>query len=184
MIFIDENLQKLINTNNVLMILPYREKNKRVLCALIKDDGGNCKFIPLTKPQSFLTFHFEPIYELRQMVGQPYMKKFAVIDNVWAFNKDYLAGFGYANDPQKINQFLVFAKFNDGSDAVFMQDSIKNFNKTTIYKLNNFLKENGKIADNISLEEFTDRLIDKHLSGFCSANPYQDDPSINQDINK
>ena len=79
------------------MIKPYCRDSKRFLGALTTTEQGVYEIIPLTKSEGFLTFPVEPICDFYEIAGQFYMENFIIKDNLFAFNKNHLSGFGYAD---------------------------------------------------------------------------------------
>ena len=169
--YIDENLKRIASSKNVLMIKPYTLNHKRYLGALITNQKGEYEIVPLTKPESVLSFLFEPIDDLKKVVGKFYMDDFVVFDGSYAFNKKEFVGLGYYDGLIKFNGVSVFAEFRDGSRSSLMHVfNKKYFYNKVIQILNNFQKTNG-IQAKVSESFDKSCLIDLRLNGSVASIP-------------
>lgn len=106
--YIDENLQKIKNPDDVNIIRPASVGRGTALVASI----NNGEVVQLTKPKGVMTFPFEPIYWLaREQFGKFYFENFATIDNKISINKNHLTRLGYVDTNEK--RVITYAYFDD-----------------------------------------------------------------------
>lgn len=124
--YIDENLNKIINPDNVNMIRTFAGKlgEGNVLRAFM--NGG--ENINLTKPKNKLEYPFEPIYYLSQEMGRFYWKDFGIIDNQLAVNRNHLTKVTYSDD-KSANRFKIQVYFDDGNNYLLARPLKKYFLK-------------------------------------------------------
>ena len=112
--YIEENLEKIKNPNDVNVILSSTIKNRRRLCASLNNVGGG--LVDLFEPIRF-AYPAQPIYQLTHEVGRQYWKGFGMIGEHIAINKNHLTGLQYV-DLYEINgkekRVEMYANFDDG----------------------------------------------------------------------
>ena len=135
--FIFDNFGKVRNTENVLMIKPYKTEGKLFMGALITNGEGVYEMVPLSVPEGCFTFPWEPIDEISGFINlQDFIK-----DHSCAFNKNHLKGFIYTDMYSSDNKkkVAVFAEFKDGSNALLLRQPRKVFFKETMFHLYDLL---------------------------------------------
>lgn len=187
--FKENGMNKIKDPRNVLLIKPVGEGSKMWLRAIVKIGEGEYEAVDITKPQSVLSFPFEPMLSLQYYLGKYYLDNFIIDDNMHALNREYFTGFysaGYDNDPKRV---AICAKFKDGSSSIYCRQKKKYFDKKGIYKLRKFLKDNGlepgygspTSSDNL-IERFLDdkgvAVIPSLREGASNNNISKKDPSV------
>lgn len=143
----DGCLEKIANPNDVNYIATQRgKKNKRLLIAGLK--GGDT--VPLTKPESVMTYAFEPVASFAIHLGDLYCSNFLMLDEDRMFNINNFAGFDYDFDSDK-KYVGIISKFQDGTSAKLY--SVKNtyFIKEE-KKLSQFEQQIHKIHENEGMD--------------------------------
>lgn len=153
----DRNLEKLLNSNNVLLIKPIFINKKYALQAVIKNEN-DYEDLLISNPQSKFTFPNAPIYELFNLAGYNYSKKFLNYKNIIAINSDFIDFINYEYSDNNI--VTIFLKFSDNKSIIMMK--LKKIIFEKFYKDNLILFSNNNnikfiekdIYDNSSLIEF------------------------------
>lgn len=112
-IYLEENVKAIENPNNVNAFLSQKlDKGISLIANLV---GGES--IQLTKPMSFMTYPFEPIYHLsREKLGDFYCEGFFKISDDTAVNGRNFVGFSY--QPKEKSKFTgIIAHFADGTSC-------------------------------------------------------------------
>ena len=135
--FIFDNFGKVRNTDNVLMIQPYKTEGKSFMGALTTNGEGVYEMVPLSVPEGWFTFPWKPIDEISGFINmQDFIKNHSC-----AFNKNHLKGFIYTDMYSSDNKkkVAVFAEFKDGSNALFLRQPQKTFFEETMFQLYDLL---------------------------------------------
>ena len=151
--YIEENLEKIKNPNDVDIIKPIKADKGYELWARI----NNGEAVKLTKSMSKMTFPFEPIYWLaREVFGKFYFEDFGIVDNFVAINKNHLTELKYL-DSQKLDpkgkRVGLYVCFDDGN-MVFLAEP------TRKYFLNK-LKTEMEEKFGMQFKDVTQEAIDK-----------------------
>ena len=109
--YINENVEKIRDPENVMMIKTIKGKVNHYLGAYLKDG----ELIRLTKSKNFMAYPFEPIYWFsREVTGGFYWDDFSkIMDNV-AINKKYLQSFAFCDSFDSKKRYDLFATFVNG----------------------------------------------------------------------
>lgn len=123
--YIEENLEKIKNPNDVNIIKPASQDRKGTALWARLNNGDA---IQLTEPKGVMTFPFEPIYWLaREEFGRFYFQNFGTIDNQISINKTHLVRLGYVDT--KTKRISTCAYFDDGRIVSLYQPLRKYFFK-------------------------------------------------------
>ena len=123
--YIEENLEKIKNPNDVNFIKPASPEGKGTALWARLNNG---EAVRLTETKGVMTFPWEPIYWLaRERLGQIYFKTFGSIDNQLAINKKHLIRFGYVDLNKK--RISTYAYFDDGRMVLLYEPLRKYFFK-------------------------------------------------------
>ena len=127
--YIEENLEKIKNPNDVDIIKPaYRDKGVSLYARI-----NNGEAVRLTEPVGKMHFPFEPIYWLCKEMGRFYWDDFGCISNQIAINKKHLTRLVYIDLKQlniKSNRVQLCAYFDDKKIVILMEPLKKYFFKT------------------------------------------------------
>lgn len=127
--YIDENLEKIKNPNDV-DIIKVVSKDEKGYSLFARLNGGDA--IRLTKPMGKMSIPYQSMLYLSHELGRFYWTDFAVFDN-FAINKNHLVKLGYIDvkliDP-KYKRVNLCAYFDDGNVIIVAQPLRKYFFKT------------------------------------------------------
>ena len=124
-VYIEENLQKIKNPDDVNIIKPVSPDGKGTALWARLNNG---EAVQLTELKGVMTFPFEPIYWLaREQFGKFYFENFATIGNQISINKNHLVKLGYVDIGDK--RVDTYAYFNDGRIVLLYQPLRKYFFK-------------------------------------------------------
>ena len=127
--YIDENLEKIKNPNDVNIIKPKKLENGS-FAIVAKINNGNS--VQITRPLGKFHFPEDPIYCLSMEYGRFYFKDFVIVDNFVAINRNHLTELKYLDlqklDP-KAKRIGVYVGFDDNSTIFLAEPTIKYFFK-------------------------------------------------------
>ena len=129
--FIDEALEKIEDAKNVNAITTARSSvdNKLILCAHMADGEQ----IRLSKGQGRMTFPFEPLVELCQVMGRSYFKNFKDVDvnmpNNVCVNINNFKSFNFSKQEEDSKFVDIAASFHNGQEVHLFGFREKYFNK-------------------------------------------------------
>ena len=126
--YIDENLEKIKNPNDVDIIKTADKDKGRSLYARINHGEA----IPLTKPMSSMSYPWEPIYHLSKELGRFYWQDFSIIADDVAINKTHLVQLAYVDEKalnDKSKRVQIYADFDDGNLIYVARPLRKHFYK-------------------------------------------------------
>jgi len=127
--YINDNLEKIKNPNDVMMIKTIRGDVKNYLGAYLKSG----ELIRLTKSKGFMAYPFDPFYWLSsQVVGKWYLQNFEEISDHVAINKNYLEGFVYSDSLERKKRYDLFVNLSGGISVRIAQPDKKYFDKTLL----------------------------------------------------
>jgi len=124
--YIEENLEKIKNPNDVNIIKPKKlEDGSFVILAKV----NNGETVQLTKPLGRFHFPENPIYCLSMEYGRFYFKNFGIVQNFVAINRNHLKELKYL-DSQKLDskgkRVGVYVCFDDGT-MIFLAEPKRNY---------------------------------------------------------
>jgi hypothetical protein len=147
--YIEENLEKIKNPENVMMIKTMKGKLASYLGAYLKD-GESLK---ITKPKNFMSYPFEPFAYLNWELGRYYWKDFSILWGEIAINKQYLEKFTYCESFEDKKRVDFYVHFDNGEFYMLAQPQRKYFIKEVLPELQEKFDveiertENGIIID-------------------------------------
>ena len=122
-LYIEENLEKIRNPEEVMMIRTMKGKVVSCLGAYLK----NGEIIKLTKPKNFMTYPFAPFAYLNSKLERFYWNDFEILLGDFAINKKHLDKFVYCNSLESAKRFDLFVYFNNGTYQMLAQPEKKYF---------------------------------------------------------
>ena len=127
--YIDENLEKIKNPNDV-DIIKVASKDEKGYSIFARINGGEA--VRLTEPMGRMSIPYQSMLYLSHELGRFYWEDFAVFDN-FAINKNHLVKLGYVDgkliDP-KYKRVDLYAYFIDGQVIYLANPLRKYFFKT------------------------------------------------------
>ena len=109
--YINENVEKVRDPENVMMIKTIKGNVSSYLGAYLKDG----ELIRLTKSKNFMTYPFEPIHWFsREVAGSFYFDGFSTIMDHVSINKQYLESFVYCDSFDSKKRYDLFVTFTNG----------------------------------------------------------------------
>ncbi|MBQ3502837.1 MAG: hypothetical protein IJA72_04165 [Clostridia bacterium] len=124
--YIDENLEKIKNPNDVdiIKVAPHENKGYSLFARL---NGGDA--IRLTKPMGRMSIPYQPMLYLSHELGRFYWEDFAVLDDKAAINKNHLVRLMYVDmqliEP-KYKRVDLYAKFDD-DNLIYIANPMRKF---------------------------------------------------------
>lgn len=129
--FIEENLEKIANPQDVLFIgtgKDFENKNKRLLKAVMFDGTK----LPLTESQSAFTYPDEPLYKIDKKLTEPFRKSFSSIGLFglydFAVNVDLFDSFDFENS-ENTDSVIIKINFKNNVSLEFCDIRKKYFEK-------------------------------------------------------
>ncbi|MBQ7880533.1 MAG: hypothetical protein IJ358_01655 [Clostridia bacterium] len=123
--YIDENLEKIKNPNNV-DIIKVSSKDEKGYSIFARINGGEA--VRLTKPMGRISIPYQSMLYLSHELGRFYWEDFAVFDN-FAINKNHLERLTYVDtqliDP-KYKRVDLYAKFDDGN-VIYVANPLRKY---------------------------------------------------------
>ena len=123
--YIEENLEKIKNPNNV-DIIKVASKDEKGYSIFARINGGEA--VRLTKPMSRISIPYQSMLYLSHELGRFYWDNFAVFDNT-AINKTHLTNLAYVDtaslDP-KYKRVDLYAEFDDGN-LIFLANPLRKY---------------------------------------------------------
>ena len=123
--YIEENLEKIKNPNNVNVIATHRDENGCCLRARL----NNGESLQLTKSMGRMRYPYEPINYIYNELGRFYWEDFGGVFGNIAINKKHLTRLCYIDLTQinpKSKWVRLYAYFDDGRKSQLM-DSLKKY---------------------------------------------------------
>ncbi len=124
--YIDENLEKIKNPNDVdiIKVAPHESKGYSIFARI---NGGDA--VRLTKPMGRMSIPYQPMLYLSHELGRFYWKDFAVLEDKMAINKNHLIKIAYVDtkliDP-KYKRVDLYACFDDGN-IIYIANPLRKF---------------------------------------------------------